>query len=596
MVCQLSILRNCLTRNVLRKALDSLPGTLDATYDRILLNIDPEYQRQAVIALRLLVYSSRPVKLTEVAEAVAVWPLCKAIDMDDRLFDPRDVMTICSSLVTLNEDSQELALAHYSVKEYLISGRIIAGPAAAFGMNAQIANANLAEICLTYLLSFDEENSIYENVHDDYPLLQYAAEHWFDHIRLGSDNANCAQGNLCCRLLDKTKGYSFLNWIRLFDPEARYRQPIWPESLATLPSPLYYMSLLGHFDIVQMLLKHGEDPNCQGGEFGTPLQAAARLRHSAIVNLLISSGARVDFGAGKLGSALNAAAFGGDVKITEVILRAGANINEISGDFGSALHAATANHSTAAFELLLSSGADISSIGGGYGTVLLAASCSGNTEVTNLLLAAGADPNFGECFRSEGLPLHTAAFNCHASTVAALLKGGADVNRRSGIYGTALQAATAAWKRLNMEVMRTLLDHGADVNAQGGYYNTAVQAAVAEQWGDRCRDSVQMLVDAGADPLIQGGKYGSALHAANTIGRRDIKAVLCSNLDLDHMTEAIPLPKRPRNTRGLPDILWGPFETVLEAKRNWDMAGGESFGKFEYNVDYIAISNESNGS
>src|SRR2546421_1290710 len=119
-VCQLESLQNCVTVAALKKALHTLPKTLPDTYDRILLQIDEEYQEIALKVLQWLAYSVRPLTLDEVAEALAVRIGTFTIDPDDRLMDPRDILTVCSSLVTTTYDekfNETIRLAHYSVKE-----------------------------------------------------------------------------------------------------------------------------------------------------------------------------------------------------------------------------------------------------------------------------------------------------------------------------------------------------------------------------------------------------------------------------------------------------------------------------------------------
>lgn len=67
--------------------------------------------------------------------------------------------------------------------------------------------------------------------------------------------------------------------------------------------------------------------------------------------------------------------------------------------------------------------------------------------------------------------------------------------------------------------------------------------------------------------------------------------VLCSKLDQDYIINTLPLQKGLRNMTALPDILWGPFETIVDAEQTWSMAGGESIGKFNFFLDagYIAL-------
>jgi hypothetical protein len=122
--------------DLLRKALKSLPKTLDETYERILCNIDEEYTQDVLKVLYWLVYSYRPLRVEEVAEVVAVELRgSPGFDINRRLREPRDILTICSSLVSTATSSwksiwgkgyegEELRLAHFSVKEYLVSDRI----------------------------------------------------------------------------------------------------------------------------------------------------------------------------------------------------------------------------------------------------------------------------------------------------------------------------------------------------------------------------------------------------------------------------------------------------------------------------------------
>jgi len=178
-VCQLDVLQKCLKLSSLRKALNSLPKTLHETYHRILLNIEEEYRDDAFKVLQWLAFSARPVTLAEVAEVLAINLDDRPhFDPDQRLPDPRDILTICSGLVTVSpmqvqcmdryegagEDTGnqhqcivhtgELRLAHFSVKEYLISEHIQIGGTPHYRFSKSIADAFISQICLVYLLQF----------------------------------------------------------------------------------------------------------------------------------------------------------------------------------------------------------------------------------------------------------------------------------------------------------------------------------------------------------------------------------------------------------------------------------------------------------
>src|SRR5438105_321000 len=153
--CQLDALGKCLNLPRLRKALKGLPDTLDGTYDRILCAIDKENSQDALKILQWLVYSARPLQIGEVVDAIAVYGDGNLrFDIESRLPDPQDILTICSSLVTIA--GPEIRLAHYSVKEYLVSDRIQYGRACQYSILEVPTNVSIAEICLAYLLQFDK--------------------------------------------------------------------------------------------------------------------------------------------------------------------------------------------------------------------------------------------------------------------------------------------------------------------------------------------------------------------------------------------------------------------------------------------------------
>jgi hypothetical protein len=129
---------------LIRKALRDLPKTLDDTYARLFLEIDDGYREEARVALLWLAFSDRPLLLTELAEAIVINPRSdRPFDPEDRFPDPESVLEIFSSLVSiLPNDPQgavigrgRVTLAHFSVKEYLVSDRIREGPAQHFAIS-----------------------------------------------------------------------------------------------------------------------------------------------------------------------------------------------------------------------------------------------------------------------------------------------------------------------------------------------------------------------------------------------------------------------------------------------------------------------------
>jgi hypothetical protein len=97
--CQLETLRKCRNANAVKVAITQLPRTLDETYDRILMNIDEADKKTAHCILQLLTVCERPLRLNEIVAAIAVNCENEIFHIDQQLFDPYEILEICSGLV-----------------------------------------------------------------------------------------------------------------------------------------------------------------------------------------------------------------------------------------------------------------------------------------------------------------------------------------------------------------------------------------------------------------------------------------------------------------------------------------------------------------
>ncbi|KAI9878518.1 MAG: hypothetical protein M1830_000699 [Pleopsidium flavum] len=549
--CQLDSLGGCLSPAALRRALKTLPKTLDDTYDRILTSIEEGHRENAHAVLQWLTFSARPLRLEEVAEAVAVKPGCGLDFVENRLFDPYEILTICSSLVTISDESSEIRLAHYSVKEYLTSERVLSGPASAFATFEISTNRDLTELCLTYLSLFDKPDSLSETSLEDFPLLGYAAEYWYKHAQI-ADEENGIE-TLIVEFLNNRETSSLPNWLRLSPPEEDYKRASFRKTVRNKGSPLYYACYCGLLSSARRLINEGADVNAQGGSYGNALQAAALRSNETIYRLLLEAGADVNAQGGLYCTALQAAAYEDNEPICRLLLETGADVNAQGGHYGNALQAAASEDNETIVRLLLETGADVNAQGGRYGNALQAAAIRSNETICRLLLKAGVDVNAQG--GRYGNALQTAASRDSETICRLLLKADADVNAQGGFYGNALQAAAsrdsemicrlllkadadvnaqvgiydnalkAAVSNSNETICRLLLKAGADVNAQGGDSDTVLQAAAYNGNETICR----LLLETGADVNAQGGRCGNALQAAADQGHKTIFEVLLQN-------------------------------------------------------------------
>ena len=95
-------LRLCIKISELRKALATLPRTLDETYERILTAVDEGHKDDVLKVLQWLCFSKWPVLLDEMVEVIATDVDTKPyFRSEQRLPEPRDILTICSGLVAI---------------------------------------------------------------------------------------------------------------------------------------------------------------------------------------------------------------------------------------------------------------------------------------------------------------------------------------------------------------------------------------------------------------------------------------------------------------------------------------------------------------
>ena len=395
-VCQLDTLGKCRNRLALRKSLETLPPTLDETYDRILCAIDTEDSKYADRILRWLAFAARPLILEEIAEVVAIdVERSPAFDSEEVLEDPLEVLSICSSLVTITttkgdqSTTKVVAFAHYSVKEYLTSERILQSRAARYSIQDIACNEFIAKACIGYLLQFQTLDSLSSEKIQESKLALYTAEFWITHAKAAAPETE-ALSRLIMELFS-TVNNTYQNWTRIYNLDDPRKGPNFDRILAEVPAPLYYASLSGLVNIVALLVfEDGVDINAQGGAFGNALQAASIEGHDKTVELLLAHGADINVQGGPYGNALQAASIRGYNKTVELLLGHGADINAQGGPYGSALQAASARGHNKIVELLLAHGADINAQGSFYSSALQAASIEGHDKTVELLLAHGA--------------------------------------------------------------------------------------------------------------------------------------------------------------------------------------------------------------
>jgi len=84
------------------ETLAELPKDLDATYDRILMNIREKDREIARTVLRLIAVAYRPLTIEEMNEALTIDCEKEDINMNKKLKNASAALKICSNLVELS--------------------------------------------------------------------------------------------------------------------------------------------------------------------------------------------------------------------------------------------------------------------------------------------------------------------------------------------------------------------------------------------------------------------------------------------------------------------------------------------------------------
>jgi hypothetical protein len=196
--CQLDFLRGCFPGRI-RRALDELPKTLYATYERALQDIDEVNWEYAHRLFRCVTVASRPLLVKELAEFFAFnFDAGSLPDFqpDCRLEDARHaVLSICSSLLAVVDvdGSPVVQFSHFSVKEFLMSSRLMEMHTVShYSVLMEPSHLIVAQACLAILQHLGpelDESSIMK-----FPLAKYAAQHWMDHARYGKESLSIQDG------------------------------------------------------------------------------------------------------------------------------------------------------------------------------------------------------------------------------------------------------------------------------------------------------------------------------------------------------------------------------------------------------------------
>ena len=409
--CQLDMLQRIRTPRALNDALQALPAGLDETYDRILISINEGDHEYVLRMLHWLVGSERPLSFTELTEAIALNPDKDHLDPAERLMFPEEIFELCGSLIRMEED-QTVVLAHFSVKEYLLSGHLARKDQrlAKFALEADGSRRHLSMCILSYVLSIGQRvQCLQQDVLDEqeFPLISFLRFVGLSYVR---DSSAMHQWMMRHFAADTSNVHYWSLLLDYVGPPAQQKANygvawfvqrvlqcslmcFWDghtsQGVALEEGSVVASSVKSVADMFLRLQRRWESPENAGDvsrNYGakhatvSPLTAAAAFNFVNVTRFLLENGALVDGipSLDFLGNPLMRATLAGNRDVVRTLTAFGANVNVRSGrePYSTALLPA-AKYGTAVFEYLLQEYETDTNMLDGYGrTVVSMSLCS----------------------------------------------------------------------------------------------------------------------------------------------------------------------------------------------------------------------------
>ena len=286
------MLRLCI-RSRVRNFVNALPDGLDETYERVLKGIPKTNRHHVQRVLQCLAIAFRPLRVEELAQILSFDPdgieEVAILDPNSPLEDQeQELLSACPSLITVVDSlgSRVVQFSHFSVKEFLMSGRLSTSgeDISHYHILPDVAHTTIAQTSLGVLLRLDD---LVDRWSAKNTLAAYAAEHWVSHVQVANTSSHIMR---MMEILFDLERPHFATWIRIYDIDERMWDPDRDTAM-----PLYYAALCGFCDLVENLVKKNPGHvNTLGGIHDYPLVAALHRGHIQFANLLLQHGANLD--------------------------------------------------------------------------------------------------------------------------------------------------------------------------------------------------------------------------------------------------------------------------------------------------------------
>jgi ankyrin repeat protein len=438
----------------LRKGIDAYKGAYEAAMERV-SNQSREKHNLSKRIFAWIVHTKRHLHILEVKHALGTCIGKSWLDPND-LVSKQTILSVCAGLVSCDNETEIIRLVHYTAQEY-------------FGQHwvkwFKDESMEIADTCITYISFSDFKSgpcgtkSEAETRLTDFVLLDYATNHWGDHVRelemMENGNEHELEG-------DKHENCTEIAMSFLLDEQlvlSAFQSMLpgsWKYSNTVHTKALHLTTYFGIRGLSALLLANKADVNASGcfydeefhtvRESVTPFYVACSKGYDEIATLLLDNGANMNARDWRSGTALHGASTRGDRRVAKVIL----NNDDVQVDLKdkhgrTPLSYAAASGNEAVMKLLVDTGkVDIDSKDEHGRTPLSYAAVNGQQATVKQLLDTGT-VDVDSKDNDGRTPLSLAAMNGQQATVKQLLETG-KVNVDSKDRNDRTPLSYAAWK------------------------------------------------------------------------------------------------------------------------------------------------------
>ncbi|KAJ3498858.1 hypothetical protein NLG97_g794 [Lecanicillium saksenae] len=246
---------------------DTLSDAFAETFARI-QRLPGSRSRLALSALMHLAHAKRLFRAAELSDILALKPDSKSMNPKYRPA-AKMILDCCQGLAMLDEQTGQIRLAHYAIKEYLVSNSALLFP---------LFEVKLAFNCLNYMMLHDfrtgplhTTGAIIQRL-AAYPFLAYTSDYYCVEECISTTPLHHAAINCLAHSINSLLGYFNINR---------------PTVIGT--TPIIKAASNGHCEIVKLLLKKGTDPRIRNW-YGDALQYAAEAGKCENIRLLVGWG------------------------------------------------------------------------------------------------------------------------------------------------------------------------------------------------------------------------------------------------------------------------------------------------------------------